>query len=114
MEALYDQRGSVYAWLHLNGHICGLEGENLAFVDGDSVYDWYGKHVGWWQDGYIRDDNGAIAMFTEEAKNLGFTMPMLQHRPPHPIKPLSPHKPVESLKPSKPKRLVAWSGELPF
>ena len=114
MEALYDQSGSVYAWLQMNGHICGLDGENLAFIDGDSVYEWDGKHIGWWQDGHIRDASGAVALFRADATNMGVFMPMRQVPPLHPLRPLSPHRPVKTSKPLRPKYLAEWSDEMPF
>jgi hypothetical protein len=112
MEALYDQTGAVYAWLHENGRIYGLGGDNLAFVDGNSVFDWGGAHVGWWQDGHIRDSFGAVALFTAEAQSLGVLRPMREMRPLRPLRALSPMKPMKSMKPARPMKQSVWSGRL--
>lgn len=76
MEALYDRTGRVYAWLHETGRIYGLNGRNLAFIKDDSVYLWTGAHVGWWQEGYMRDRNGAVGLFTADAESFGLVRPV--------------------------------------
>jgi hypothetical protein len=43
---------------------CGLA---LGYLDGDSVYSFRGRHLGWWEDGWIFDHHGARALFTEAA-----------------------------------------------
>jgi len=52
MEALYGRTGQVHAWLDTDsGNILDLRGQHTAFVDGNSVYDWTGRHIGWWSTG---------------------------------------------------------------
>lgn len=99
MEALYDGSGAVYAWLHETGKIYSLDGENLAFVDNDSVYDWSGNHIGWWQNGHIRDHRGAVALYTADAQGLGVMRSLRQLRPLQPLRQLSPLKPMKAMKP---------------
>jgi hypothetical protein len=114
MTALYDDSGSVAAWLHESGRIYDLDGQNLAFVDGDSVYDWSGNHIGWWQDGHIRDSVGAVAYFTTEAKNLGVFTPFRGFSPFQPFLAFTPFKPFLATKPFRPFNMAAWSSDLPF
>jgi hypothetical protein len=114
MEALYGRTGRVYAWLHETGKIYGLRGENLAFVDTDSVFAWNGAHIGWWQDGHLRDRSGCVAFFTAEARNLGVTRPVRAVRPVKPVRAVSPVKPVKAVKPARPVKRSAWSPEMPF
>jgi hypothetical protein len=114
MDALFDGDGEVYAWLNEDGKIYGLDGQNLAFIEGDSIYDWDGNHVGWWTDGHIRDSYGAVALFTSEASNLGVLKPMRALRPLAPLRELSPMKPMKSMKPMRPLKQMAWAENLPF
>lgn len=115
MEALYQRAGRVYAWLDLaTGRIYGLRGENLAFLDGDSIYDWHGRHIAWWQDGHIRDHHGAVALFTAGATNLGVVRPVLAVRPTKPVKAVAPVRPVKQVKPLRPVKRLSWSTALPF
>lgn len=97
LEALYGKSGKVHAWLDIsNGNILDLNGQHLAFIAGDSVYDWDGRHIGWWLSGSIRDRTNAAAFFTKDAGSIGVL------------------KPLKALKPLKPLKRMAWSTELPF
>ena len=114
MEALYDRTGAVYAWLHETGKIYGLSAENLAFINQNHVYDWTGAHIGWWQDGHIRDAHGAVAVFTAEATNMGVVRPVRAVRPVRPIRAISPVRPIKAVSPVKPVRQLSWSQRMPF
>ena len=114
MEALYDSSGGVYAWLDERGRIIGLRGDHLAFIDGDSVYNWRGQHVGWWRDGHIRDSSGAVAVFTAGATNLGVVKPVKAVKPVKPVKAVAPVKPVKAVKPVRPVKQLSWSRNIPF
>jgi hypothetical protein len=114
MEALYNRNGHVHAWLHETGKIYDLYGRNLAFVDGNSVYTWNGAHIAWWADGHIRDQSGAVALFTADATNLGVARPMRALRPLRPLRALSPLRPLKAMKPMRPTRVAAWSYRMPL
>lgn len=115
MEALYGQTGAVYAWLdEPTGRILGLQGQHLAFIDGDSVYRWTGQHIGWWADGHIRDHRGAVAVFTAGATRLGVIKPVKAIKPIKPIKQIAPVRPVKSVKPVRAIRRLAWASHIPF
>jgi hypothetical protein len=115
MTTLYEQHGKVYAWLDLeSGRIYGLNGQNLAFIDDDSVYDWRGKHVGWWQEDHIRDRQGAVALFMRNAGSIGVVKPVCSVAPVRPVKAVAPVRPVKSVRPVRPVRKLAWSARMPF
>ena len=115
MDALYQSTGAVYAWLdQSSGRILDLRGQNLAFVDGDSVYAWSGQHIGWWGDGHIRDHSGAVAVFTAGATKLGVVPPVKAVKPVQPVKSVVPVRPVKSVKPVRPIRQLTWAGRIPF
>jgi hypothetical protein len=115
MEALYDQTGRVYCWLdEPSSRIIGLDGSNKAFIADNSVYDWRGAHIGWWQNGHVRDRTGAVALFTAVATALGVVAPVKAVRPVQPVKQVSPVRPVKHVKPVKPVNQMGWSRKLPF
>jgi hypothetical protein len=115
MEALYYQSGKVYAWLdETTWRIIGPRGNNLAFIEGESVYDWHGRHIGWWQHGHIRDKRGSVALFTAGATNLGLIAPVRAVRPEQPVRQVPPERPAKQVKPTKPANQKGWSRQMPF
>jgi hypothetical protein len=114
MVALYDSTGAVHAWLHESGRIYDLSGQNLAFTEGDSIYNWSGQHIGWWQNGHVRDSQGAVACFTAEATNMGVFTPFRQFSPFQPFLPFTPFRPFLAAKPFQPMNVSAWSNNPPF
>jgi hypothetical protein len=55
------------AWL--NGDtVHDLDGNGIAFVQGAAVYDYSGQQIGYFNNGYFRDENGD----SEAAQKLGF------------------------------------------
>jgi hypothetical protein len=114
VEALYDSSGQVYAWVHESGRIYGLNGANLAFITGHSLYSWRGRHIGWWQYGHIRDSKGYLALFTSGATNLGVARPLRAMRPMRPMRAMAPMKPTLQMKPMKPMTKRGWSETKPF
>jgi hypothetical protein len=115
MEALYGKSGRVHAWLDTSdGNILDLNGQHLAFVDGNSVYDWNGRHIGWWISGCVRDRTNAAAYFTRNAGSIGVLKPLKALKPLKPLKALAPLRPLKELRPLKPLKRMAWSTDLPF
>jgi hypothetical protein len=115
MDALYDKSGKVTAWYDRpNGDIVDLSGRHIAFVDGDSVYNYSGSHVGWWQNGHIRDSSGAVAVFTKGASGLGLYPPYLSYPPYQPYKSFRPYRPFKAFKPYKPYLTSNWSTKKLF
>ena len=40
----------------------------LAFLDDKSIVSYSGKHLGWFHDGYVRDEHGDAVGFSEGAR----------------------------------------------
>ena len=115
MEALYDRKGNIHAWLDVDlGNILDLNGRHVAFLADGSVYDWKGRHIGWWNDGCVRDAANAIAYFTTEALDIGVLRPVKHVRPVQPIEAVAPVRPVERVEPVKPVGRAIWSNQPPF
>jgi 4-fold beta-flower domain-containing protein len=72
MEPLYDRFGRVRAWLQEDvGRIVSPDGNHLAFIERESVYDWHRNHIGWWADGHMRDAGGAVVVWLATAATSG-------------------------------------------
>jgi len=114
MEALYNERGAVYAWLHPGGNIYGLEGQALAWVDQDGVYSWEGVHIAWFADGHIRDWIGAVCLFTRTATKTLVVKPVQELHQQRPLRLETPQRPLKWPKLAKPPNLCIWTTKMPF
>jgi hypothetical protein len=114
LEALYNQRGEAYAWLHANGNVYGLEGQALAFVEEDGVYDWEGVHIAWWADGHMRDWLGAVCLFTEASSKTLVVKPVHQLHQRRPLKLETRIRPLRWPKMAKPPKLCIWTTKMPL
>ncbi|WP_425414195.1 4-fold beta flower protein [Pleomorphomonas koreensis] len=115
MQPLYDSRGSVHGWVDLDtGRIINRHGQHIAFIRGDSIYDWHGHHVAWWHDDHVRDRNGRVALFLRGASGLGPAIPALGAVPARPAIHAVPAMPALSAKPARPARSASWAASIPF
>jgi hypothetical protein len=114
LEPLYNERGATYAWLHATGNVYSLEGDALAFVDGEVVYDWEGHPIGWWAEGHMRDAMGAVCLFTQAAKNAGVVKPVHELHRQRPLGMITPPRPLKWPRPARPPNLWSWSKKMPF
>jgi hypothetical protein len=90
-STFYDSKGTPIAYTEDRVHIYLYSGERAAYLSGNSVYSFSGIHLGWFEDGWIRDTNGDCVFFTDKAKG----------GPMKPLKSLKPLKNLKHLKPSK-------------
>lgn len=115
MEPLYNQKGQVYAWLdEVSGRIISLRGQHVAFLNGSNVYNWKGAHIGWWENGHMRDHRGAVVVFKRDATNLIVGRPGLGGAPGRPGIAGVPGKPGLSGVPGRPGNAGAWAAHMPF
>ena len=50
-----------------NRHIFYFTGEPIAYIHESSLYNYDGRHLGFFKDGWIRDNNGKCVLFTKDA-----------------------------------------------
>ena len=82
-----DRLGLPVAYLTADGTwIFLLDYTPVAFIYDDAVYTWSVEHIGWFQDGWLRDLSGDCVCSTEDAEGG-------PERPSGPMNPLSsvPH-----------------------
>lgn len=71
-ETLYNTEGQAVAYIDYDDEqtIYMWGGKPVAYLDGEDIYGFNGKHLGWYQDGILRDHDGNIAGFNKEAANV--------------------------------------------
>ena len=66
---LYDRSGRPTAYIEMeNDHTVYLwDGSPVAYTDGDNVYGFNGRHLGWFEQGILYDRYGQGIGFTSES-----------------------------------------------
>jgi hypothetical protein len=104
----YDLHGNPTAYTEDGEHIYLFSGKPVAYIDHSSVYSYDGRHLGRYENGWIRDNHGSGALFTAHASG-GPTKPMKQLTPIRGIKGIRPIKSIKQLKPLRAIDSFSWS-----
>ena len=73
---LLDRTGNVKLWADpRTGWMTDLNGNAVALIAVDAVYDRNGVQLGWWYGDHIRNRNGQVVLFVSRCKIEGLTMP---------------------------------------
>jgi 4-fold beta flower protein len=104
--SLYDQEGEAVAYIDTNSDatIYLWSGEPVAYLNGEDVYGFNGKHLGWFEEGIIWDHNGDGVGFIKGAVNKLTKLEALKG-----LKKLMPLKSLRELAPLKPLKSERWS-----
>ena len=105
----YDQNGRPIAYCEDGEYIYLYSGTPVAYFYEDSIYSFKGKHLGRFSDGWLRDNDGNCALFTEDATS-GVMKPMRKMRPIKKIKKVKPMKSIKKMKPMKKINKRSWSS----
>lgn len=109
MQTYYDQNGRAIAYTEDGDVIYLFAGDPVAYFDGDSIYSFGGKHLGWHNNGWIRDGSGNCVLFTEGSRG-GPSLPMRQSLPMRGSKRFLPARSMKASKPFKPSETYSWSS----
>lgn len=103
--SLYDDLGEAVAYIDTNEemNIYLWHGDPVAYLDGESIFGFNGKHLGWLEDGIIRDHSGYAAGFIEGALNKLTKLERLKG-----LQKLTPLKSLQQLEPLKPLYHNKW------
>ena len=105
---LYDSAGRPVAYSDDGEHIYSFDGRPVAYFHDDSVWSFDGRHLGRFESGWVRDNQGNGAFFTESATG-GPLKPMRELKPLKGLKQLRPLKALRQLRPLKPLNSLDWS-----
>jgi hypothetical protein len=108
-EPLYDRTGSVAAFILGRARIVTLRGQSVAWVRGDSIYDYTGRHLAWWEGDHVRDHTGAL-MYWLRGASTGLLHPIPKIPPIPGIPQIEQIRPIPAIPPMKPMRRLAWSA----
>jgi hypothetical protein len=109
MDRIYfDQQGTPVAYSEDGDTIFLFSGEPVAYHDGNSVYSYTGTHLGRFEEGLIRDNQGYVAFFTAEATG-GPIKPIKQIIPIKGIKQIKPIRGIKQIKPIRAIDSLSWS-----
>ena len=105
---LYDSDGKPTAYIADDMTIYLWSGEPVAYLysgaTGVDVYGFNGRHLGWFEKGYIRDNDG------DAACGLKGVIRLPQIEPLKSLKELKPLKALRELPPIKPMLSMSWSS----
>ena len=114
---LLDRTGNVKFWVDPRfSWITDLNGNAVALIAVDAIYDKNGVQLGWWYGDHLRNRNGQAVLFVSRSKIEGLMMPAEKPTPRIPTLRLPSGKPNFerlSVKPAK-KRELADVTSLPF
>ena len=111
MEALYDRAGNVVAFL-TETRFVSLQGVSLAWLDASgNVYDYDGRHLGWWRHGHMRGHDGGVVAWRRGATGVGLPLPPTRLPPPAPRREMEPPRHTPAMPPQQPGGKNAWSSQ---
>jgi len=104
--SFYDSKGAAVAYIDTDDELTIYlwQGKPVAYLVGDSIYGFNGKHLGWLEDGIIRDHSGNAVGFTKGSVNM-FT----QFESFKGFKAFKPFKAFKEFAPLKPFYSNSWS-----
>ena len=97
--SLFDAAGAAVAYVDYDDEstIYSFAGEPLAYLREDHIYGFNGKHLGWFEQGVLRDSSGSAAGFVND------TLPVFaQFEPFKGFKQFKPFKAFQEFAPFKP------------
>ena len=108
MKTFYNYFGTPIAYTDDEVNIFSFNGSPLGYIDGDKIYAFSGKHLGWYIDGWIRDKLGYCVFFTELATG-GPLKPIKRLKPLRFAKRIVPMKRIRQIAGIRPIKRLAWS-----
>jgi hypothetical protein len=105
---LFDSVGRAVAFLRDDARVISLTGQHVAWIRGQHIYDYQGRHRGWWYGDHARGPDGGVMVWLRNAR-LGIVRPIPQIPPIPPIPAIPPLRPLPSLPPLKPLKRMGWS-----
>lgn len=105
----YDCHGQPTAYTENGIDIYLFTGEPVAYLDRDAVYGFNGRHLGWFDNGWMRDLNGGCVFFTEDASGSGPAKPAKYACPAKYAKYAKPAKYAREARYARAANSIGWS-----
>ena len=104
----FDSSGLAVVYSEDYVHLFLYSGEPVAYFEGDNVYSFFGRHLGWRQEGWIIDHDGDYYLFSENATG-GIMKPVTQKPPTKGPQERLPEKQIRQFEPLRPPTSSKWS-----
>ncbi len=104
----YNSNGKPTAYTQDGEHIFLFSGKPVAYINNLSVIGYNGKHLGTFDDGWVRDNQGFCVFFTNEAIGGPFK-PIKKIKPIKSVKRVKSIKAIKQVKPVRPVKKLSWS-----
>lgn len=115
VDVIYNRYGQPELRVLENGRLVTFRGESVGFIKDDSAYDYHGHHLGWYENGILRDNWGAVVGFGEQPTDYPIPLlPLKALKPLAGLVQLEPLRPLTQLKPLKPMKTFSWSAHTPI
>lgn len=102
------QSGQPYAYSDDGEHIYTFGGKPVGYLADGSIFNFDGRHLGYFHHGALFDQAGQTLLFTHEASG-GPMKPIKQMLPMKGVKQMRPMKGMKQMKPMKPMFGLGWS-----
>ncbi len=102
----YDAEGTPVAYCDDGESIYLYSGEPVAYVSDDSVYTFGGRHIGFIEDGWVRDHSGMRVFCTEHSKG-GPARPVCRVQP---VRRVGNSRPAKKIRRSLPNKAMCQRG----
>lgn len=111
----YDRGGNPISYLSErdNETIFLFNGTPVAYIYDSSVYSFRGKHLGWYENGWIYDNNGYCIFFSQNASG-GPCKPVKKVTPVRCATRVKPVKSVKMVRPIRPVKRLQWGDSDDF
>lgn len=114
IDTIYNRYGEPILRLFDNGRFVTFDGASVGFLHGDNLYNYRGRHVGWYEGGLMRDHHGAVVGFGENPTDTPRPfLPFKQFKPFPGFPEFEPHRPMRQFVPFKPFKQLNWSDVEP-
>ena len=110
IDVIYNRYGEPVLRLLDNGRIVDFNGKNFGFIDGINLYNYGGQHVGWYENGIMRDHNSFVVGFGEYPTDIPRPfLPFKQFIPFKGFVEFEPFRPFKQFAPFRPFKRFEWS-----
>jgi hypothetical protein len=110
LSEFFDRNGNAIAYIPDGENLYTWQGKPVAFLRGDRIFNYRGKLIGWFQDGWFRDRQSKCMLFTPEAQG-GPVKPVRKVKPVKSVRSVRPVKPVTEVPPVQPVKTLSWSSQ---
>ena len=104
----YDAQGNAFAYSEDGESVYSFDGKPIGYFHGEHFYDFSGRHRGFFSRGHLWDHAGTALLYTPAATG-GPMKPSRSLKPEKASKGLKPFKGVREMAPLKPLLTVEWS-----